>query len=193
MALDTTAGSATQNSFSTVAEFKTFRTNRLPAVAAVLAAADAQIEVALVVAGRGLDANLDWTGAAVDAVQAMTWPRSGMLTRNGFAIGSTTIPQPLKDAQCEMAYQLLAGANLAGDNDAAKKSVSSVRAGSVSVAFQNVDSSSKDAVDMLIRRLGSEFNYVSNAVPDEVRRLLVPSWFNQPSIIQPFIFQTNPC
>lgn len=180
MALVTTPGAADANSWATVAEFKTFRTNRLPAVAAVLAATDPQIEAALIVAARGIDAGFDWTGAAVDAVQAMTWPRSGMLTRNGFSIGTTTIPQALKDAQCEWAYQLLKGTDFTADNDAAKAGLSSVKAGDVAVSFQNIDSSSEEAVDMFIRRLGSDFNYLN--APGEVRRLLVASWFNQASI-----------
>lgn len=188
MALDTTPGSATQNSFATVAEFKTYRTNRLPALALAVAAVDAAIEAALIVAGRSLDANFDWTGAAVDATQAMTWPRSGMLTRNNFAIGTTTIPQPLKDAQCELAYQLLGGIDLTSDNAAAIAGVDSVKAGSVAVSFQSVDTASVEAVDMMLRRMGSEFNYLSLAIPGEVRRLLVSSWYNQPSIVRPFIF-----
>jgi hypothetical protein len=37
--------------------------------------------------------------------------------------------------------------------------------------------------------MGSEFNYVSLAVPGEVRRLLVPSWFEQPSVKRPLILR----
>jgi hypothetical protein len=191
MALDTTPGSATGNSFATVDEFKTYRTNRLPSVAGVLTATDVAIEIALIVAARALNANFDWTGAAVDDVQAMTWPRSGMLTRNGFPIptsGASSIQSDLKNAQCEYAYQLLAGKDLLSDNDAASAGVASVKAGSVAVAFQTVDTANEESVDMIIRRLGSEFNYVSTAVPGEVRRLLVPSWFNQPSIVRPLMF-----
>lgn len=190
MALDTTPGSATQDSFATVAEFKTYRTNRYPQVASVLAASDPAIEAALIVAGRGMDASFDWTGAPVDNVQAMTWPRSSMLTRNGFAIptsGAGSITKPLKDAQCEWAYQLLAGVDTTSDNDAAKQGIASVKAGSVAVSFQNVDTSTEESVDMIIRRLGSEFNYLN--APGEVRRLLVKSWYNQPSIKRPMLFE----
>lgn len=187
MALDTTPGSATQDSFATVAEFKTYRANRLPALAGAVNAVDSAIEAALIVAGRSLDANFQWTGAAVDAVQAMTWPRSGMLTRNGFAIATTEIPRDLKTAQCELAYQLLGGADLVSDNSAAQQGVASVKAGSVAVAFQEMDTSSAESVDMMLRRLGSEFNYLSVAVPGEVRRLLVPSWFEQPTIVRKFL------
>lgn len=188
MALVETPGAANANTYATVAEFKVYRTNRLPSVAVVLAAIDAAIEIALICAARSIDANFDWTGGAVDDVQDMNWPRTGMSTKNGFPIATTVIPHQLKDAQCELAYQMLAGTDLVADNDALKKGVASVKAGSVAVSFQNVDTSSNESVDMLIRRLGSEFNYVSDAVPGEVRRLLVGSWYNQPSIFRPVMF-----
>lgn len=189
MALVETAGAANANTFATLAEFKIYRTNRLPAKAAVLAATDPQCEIALIVAARGLESDFDWTGAPVDGIQALTWPRSGMLTRNGYAIpttGTTSITQPLKDAQCEWAYQVLAGIDLVSDDAAAAAGLSAAKAGSVAVTFQDFDSSSKEAVDMLIRRMSSDLNWLK--APGEVRRLLVPSWFSQPSIIRPVIF-----
>jgi len=192
MALDTTPGSATQDSYATIEEFDTYAENRLPVLDLVTTATDAQKEAALRMAARSLDANFVWTGAAVDAVQALTWPRSGMLTRNGFDIaeaGAESITKPLKDAQCELAYQLLGGADLISDNEAASKGVSSVKAGSVAVSFHSFDFSSVEAVDMFLRRLTSEFNYVSVAIPGEVRRLLVPSWFEQPTMKAPFFFE----
>jgi hypothetical protein len=192
MALVTTPGAADANSYASVDEFKVYRVNRLPAKALATGAVDASIEIALLIACRSLSDNFTWTGAAVDDVQALTWPRSGMMTRNNFPLpttGGSSIPQALKDAQCELAYQLLAGVDLVSDNDALKQNISSVKAGSVAVAFQNIDQASPDAIDMLIRRMGSELNYVSNAIPGEVRRLLVPSWFEQPSIKRPVLFQ----
>lgn len=191
MALDTTPGSATGNSFATVAEFKTYRDNRLPSTAAVLAATDPQIEAALIVAGRGMNSSFDWKGAAVDSVQVMTFPRSGLLTRNGFVVptsGSTSYPVDLKNAQCEWAYQLLAGADFSSDNDAAKQGISSVKAGSVAVTFQDQGTSSED-VNMMVRRLSSDFNYLN--APGEVRRLLVPSWYTEHTIKQPILFRSN--
>lgn len=189
MALVITPGAATANSFATVDEFKTYRTNRLPAVAAVLTATDPQIEAAMIVACRGLGAYFTWNGAAVDATQALTWPRTGMLTRNGFEIpssGATSIQVDLKNAQCEWAYQLLAGASFVGDDEAAKAGLSSVKAGSVALSFQTFDPSSVEAIDWYVRKLGSEFQYIQ--APGEVRRLLVPSWFEQPSVKRPIIF-----
>lgn len=187
MAFVTTPGAANANSYASVAEFKTYRDSRLPAVAWAVAATDPEIEVALIMAARLQDALFDWTGTAADEVQALSWPRIGMLNRNGFAIASTVNPQALKDAQCEFALQLGNGDRVS-DDDAAKSNLSSVKAGSVAVSFQNVDTSSPEAVDMAIRRMGSEFNYISKTVPDAVRQLLVPSWFNQPSINRPILF-----
>jgi hypothetical protein len=94
----------------------------------------------------------------------------------------------LMNAQCELAGQMGAK-DLVADNDAALKGIASVKAGSVAVAFQNMDTSSPDAVDMMLRRMGSEFNYLSSEIPGEVRRLLVPSWYEQPTIVRKPIFE----
>jgi hypothetical protein len=188
MSLDTTVGGATSDSYATLAEFVAYQATRVPALTWLVTATDAQKEAALIAAARALDACFDWTGTAVDDVQALTWPRSGMLSRNGFSIATDTIPKPLKDAQCELAGQLGAG-DLLSDNDAEKLGIASVKAGSVAVSFQNKDTSTTESVDMIIRRMGSEFNWVSSEIPGEVRRLLVASWFNQPSIKRPLLFE----
>lgn len=195
MAIDTTVGGENANSWATVNEFKAFRDVRLPASAAVTAASDALIEAALQVACRNINENFDWTGSVMDPAsddplehQALMWPRNGMLTRGGFAIPNTVNPKELKDAQCEMAFQIINGADLTGDNAAAALGVASVKAGSVAVSFQSVDTSSSQSVDMIMLRLTNEFAYLSTAVPGEVRRMLVSSWYNQPTIIKPIIF-----
>jgi hypothetical protein len=156
-----------------------------------MTATDPAIEVAMIMAARSLDANIDWKGAAVDAVQVMTWPRIGMSTINKFPIpttGATSVPQQLKNAQDEIAYQLLAGVDLVSDNLAAQLGVSLVQAGDVRVMFQRDPLTTFQAADIFLRRLGSQFNYLSIAMPAEARRLLVPSWFNQPTIYRPVLF-----
>jgi hypothetical protein len=191
MALVTTAGAANANSFADVTFFRAYHATRYPLLKWILTAADPVIEALLIMGGRGLNHNFAWTGAAVDSVQAMTWPRVGMLTRNGYTIatsGADSIPVDLKNAQCELAGQMGAK-DLVADNDAAIKGIASVKAGSVAVAFQNMDTSSPDAVDMMLRRMGSEFNYLSSEIPGEVRRLLVPSWYEQPTIVRKPIFE----
>ena len=146
----------------------------------------------LIAAARELDACFDWTGAAVDDVQALTWPRSGMLTRNNFAIptsGATSIPRDLKNAQCEMALQLGASDRL-GDNDPLRKGITSIKAGSVALTFSDVQGqqATRESADVRIRQQQSDLNYASSVVPDEVRRLLVPSWFRQNNVSLPFVF-----
>lgn len=191
MALVPTPGAADANTYASLAEFNAYAANRLPALAWFTAATDGQKEAALQAAARELDACFAWTGSAVDAVQALTWPRSGMLTRNGFAIATTAIPTELKNAQCEMALQLGAGDRL-GDNSALEKGITSLKAGSVALTFSDVkssQSSSYEAADINIRRKQSDLNYVSPVIPDEVRRLLVPSWFEQKSVKRDTIFE----
>ena len=190
MALIETPGSASANTYATLAEFNAYAANRVPSLTWFTAATDAQKEAALQAAARSLDACFTWTGTAVDDIQALTWPRSGMTTRNGFAIATTVVPVDLKNAQCEMALQLGAGDRL-GDNDPLRKGVTSLKAGSVALTFSDVQGqqSSREAADVAIRKMQSDLNYVSNVVPDEVRRLLVPSWFAQPNISRPTIFE----
>lgn len=185
-----TPGAADANSYASETEFKAYRVNRYPQVPAALTAPDASITAALIVATRSLDANIDWTGIAVDAVQVLTWPRNGMFTRNKFAIDPTTIPQPLKDADCELAYQLLAGVDLLSDNDAEKLGVVGAQAGTVRVQFQRDPLTTFAAADIFLRRMTSEFNYLSVAIPGEVRRLLPEAWFNQPTIFRPLLIRS---
>lgn len=193
MALVETPGSASADTYATLAEFEAYAAARLPAVTWFGAATDAQKEAALKAAARELDACFVWTGTAVDDVQALTWPRSGMLTRNGFDVPTTTIPVDLKNAQCEMALQLGASDRL-GDNDALKKGITSIKAGSVALTFSDVQgqASTYESAGVAVRRKQSDLNYVSDVVPDEVRRLLVPSWYEQADVAQPVLFEVFP-
>lgn len=191
MALDITPGSATADSYATLTEANTYVTDRRVFAPTWWATAtDPQKEQALRMAAILLDRCFDWTGNPVDGVQARAWPRSGMLTRNNFPIptsGATSIVIDLKEAQIEFALQLGAGDRFA-DNDAAKQGITSVKAGSVAVTFKDTDESTAESVDMMIRRMGSEFYYVSKTVPDAVRQLLVPSWYTEHTIQRPVLF-----
>lgn len=182
---DSTPGAATANSYADVTYFDSYAGVRMPALSEP--GSQAAKENVLIAAAMVLDACFQWTGLATDGVQVMTWPRTGMLTRNNYPIGTSTIPAELKNAQCELALQMFAGDRMS-DNAAAAAGVSAVKAGSVEVQFQSVDSSSYESVDMIIRRLGSEFLYVSNSIPQAVRMLLVPSWYEQPSIFRKVVF-----
>ena len=103
--LTDTVGSASANTWADLAHYKQYLQTRLPLVTwladALSGTLDDQLKIDLIAAGRLMNNLIVWTGAPVDAVQAMTWPRDGMFNINGYAIANTTIPLSLKDAQCE--------------------------------------------------------------------------------------------
>jgi hypothetical protein len=104
-----------------------------------------------------------WTGAPTSATQRLAWPRTGMFDRNGNAIGSTIIPQELKDAESELAGQL-AITDTTLDNATIVGGVTSVRAGSVAVSFkENID---------------------AHVLPDAVLALMPQSWFTD-ELVEP--------
>lgn len=179
--LTPTIGSANANTWADLDYYKQYLQTRLPLVTwladAVANMIDEQLKIDLIAAGRLMNNLITWTGTPVDGVQAMTWPRDGMYTINGYAVANTTIPNSLKDAQCEYALQLHNN-DLLSDDDAAKKNVKKVKASSVEVEFQDVDTSTWDAQDTRLTLLGREFGYLK--VPSAVRDLLVSSWYLQP-------------
>lgn len=66
-------------------------------------------EIALRRATQYIDATygLRWQGQRVNSVQALDWPRYDVVTRDGYVLDSTTLPQALKDATAEMAIACL--------------------------------------------------------------------------------------
>lgn len=160
MALVTTPGGATANSYASLAEANAYHTDHLYASAWV-AALDPEKEAGLIMATRLLDAMpRAWTGGAKSVVQALGWPRTGMSSRNGFALATTKIPVPLKNAEAELARQLIEG-NLTETDAVAAKGIKSLKAGPVALTF-------KETLDIT--------NSLLAMIPDAVIMLLVPSW-----------------
>ncbi len=62
---------------------------------------------ALVTAARLLERQR-WTGTKTVSTQAMQWPRTGAVDRDGEPIDDTTVPNAVKEAQMELAYELTA-------------------------------------------------------------------------------------
>jgi hypothetical protein len=71
------------------------------------AATTAEKEGALRTARQWMDHAFDWKGVIVDDDQVLDWPRDQVYDDEGRAIATTTIPQALKDAQCEAALEHL--------------------------------------------------------------------------------------
>lgn len=154
--LVTTPGSATANAYVTLAVANQYHLDR-PAVGTTWSAAtDDQKNAAILWATTLMDSLWDWTGYATDAVQALLWPRGGMLKRNDWEyVADDVIPVELQHATAEYARQLLAG-DLAGNSEIETQGITALTAGPVSLTF-------KDSV-------------VAKPVPDAVVNLIPYSW-----------------
>jgi hypothetical protein len=113
MALDTTIGGATSDSYITLTEWRDYWDAR----GVDLAGQDAAHEAQLRRAAQIIDATYDFRGVKHTAEQSLEWPRSE-LTRtisltvfDPYRIIPTEIPRAVKDAQAELAYLLLQGAD----------------------------------------------------------------------------------
>lgn len=110
-----TVGSASANSFVTEVEQIAYMAARLNASAWTTFSGSSCIETekaAMIEATRLLSALTTWNGMRVDTTQALAWPRQWArdpdVTWFGWNYFSTTaIPQRVKDATAELAFQFL--------------------------------------------------------------------------------------
>lgn len=169
MAIDATPGGPSANSYALVAEadayfatrpFSTSWTGLTPG-----AETTALKEGALIMATRLIDSRACFNGTSVSDAQALRWPMAGMLSRNGFPIGTNVIPVPLKEAVYEMALALL-DSDVSLPNPAFAAGLRSISAGPVSLSFRDDYTLEEQAIGM------SRFK----SLPENVRLMLVPSW-----------------
>ena|SRR5215204_673724 len=102
MSLDATVGGSSSNSYVTVLEADAYFADRLYASAWT----GDDKATALVTAARRLDQE-DYLGYRATNEQAMKWPRYDTGDEDGRWYASDSIPQPVRDAQCELALYLL--------------------------------------------------------------------------------------
>ncbi len=150
-----TIGSATANTYVTLAVADQYHDDRPPAGTTWANASDDQKNEALLWATLLLDRLVDWEGWVVDDVQALLWPRVGLTYPNGFYVPSTVIPIQLQRATSEYARQLLVS-DRAADSAVETQGLLSLRAGPVSLTF-------KDSV-------------TAKVVPDAVFHLIPSDW-----------------
>jgi hypothetical protein len=110
VSITATSGSATANSFVTLAEMATFMEARLNAALWDAAIVDTQNR-ALVEATRELS-SLTWPGGRSTTTQALAWPREWVQNPDSTPFTwsyytTTEIPQRVKDATCELAFQFV--------------------------------------------------------------------------------------
>lgn len=103
-----TAGSATANSFITLAEAETYMLGR-GNKALWTAATDANKNIALAEAAQELDLR-NYVGRRTDTTQALDWPRQSAVdpdNPSGQFFETTEIPTRLKNAQAELSFQFI--------------------------------------------------------------------------------------
>jgi len=108
MALDTTIGGTSTNSYITLAEWQAYWSERNIDVSQ--SGHDAAHEANLVQAAQWINQTYNFVGDKQYQYQAMAWPRLTMHLVEGWPIDPDTIPQDIKDAQAEMAYLIHEGA-----------------------------------------------------------------------------------
>ncbi len=114
---------------------------------------------ALLMAAQQLTALIDWTGHVSNADQAMPWPRSGMVYRNGIkSVPTDVIPAEVKHAQFELA-RLLILEDRTTESDIDTSGLTHLRAGPVTLKFRDYGELS------------------SSVLTSAVWNLLVPSWY----------------
>jgi len=130
-----TAGSASANSYCTVAEASAY--NEAHVSGATWSDADPEDQKrALIMATRQLDAYLSWSGVATTDSQVLAWPRTGMIDPvTEDVIGEDVIPQRLKNAVAEQARLLLVR-DRSAESDTDVSGIASITAGSVQIGFR---------------------------------------------------------
>lgn len=104
MALDTTVGGASADSYASLAQAATYHANLGHTT---WDATDSEIqEQKLRLATQYLDSRYSWRGVKVAQTQALDWPRSGVVV-DGYTLASDAIPVALRNACCELAYKAL--------------------------------------------------------------------------------------
>lgn len=105
MALDTTIGGTSSDSYGTLAEYQNYATSQ----GWTLAVADTANEVNLRRAAAYLDRKHRFVGMQQYQFQALAWPRLVGDLVNGWPINPDTIPADVKHAQFEVAFLLQGG------------------------------------------------------------------------------------
>lgn len=109
VAIDATVGGASANSYVTLAEANTYMEGRLNASSWETDATDDNKNRALVEAANELTM-LNWLGERTDSTQALSWPRQWAYDPDSPIqdyYDSTVVPQRVKDAQMELAFQAI--------------------------------------------------------------------------------------
>lgn len=145
MALTTTIGGASSDSYATLAEYQA----RATAMGWTLSGTDATDEVNLRRAAVALDATYSWLGMRQYQTQALDWPRLVDDLVDDWPLDPDTVPQAVKDAQMEMAFLIQGGAD---PLDTYEGGVKREKIDVIEVEYTAKGRPRYDAVDRLLRK-----------------------------------------
>lgn len=140
LVVESGAGLANAESYISVTDADTYFTAH-GSPAAWTAATTAAKESALRYAAQWLDRRYSWISGILVLTQALSWPRGLSYDNDGRTVASGTIPQRVKDAQCEAALAHI-GSTLAEVRERGG-AIESVAAGSVEVVWTSGASSGR--------------------------------------------------
>ena len=129
--IDATAGGASANSYITLADAETYFESRYGSDNWD-SQTDAVKNALLVNATRLLDQSFDWQGDVASSTQALRWPRDDAYDADGDEIDSDIVPDPIKNATCEMALYVVTNSGSTVDN-----SIKSAKVGSIEVEYRD--------------------------------------------------------
>jgi hypothetical protein len=138
-----TAGSASANSYITVADADTYHDAHSYATTWT-AATTAQKTVSLIWATRLLDSHFEWVGTIAGDTQALRWPRAATYDRDSRLLANDAIPEAIEFATAELARHLLSADRTApqGVGRAEKR----MKVGGLEAEYFNATSTKADAV-----------------------------------------------
>ena len=68
---------------------------------------ESEKELALIWATSLMENRVKWYGRKTDPSQTLQWPRKGLLDRYGNAVDSNSVPEIVKQVQCELAFSMM--------------------------------------------------------------------------------------
>jgi len=149
MALDSTTGAATAESFVSVTDADAYWANHNSPLEWE-EAITSELESSLRYATQYLEQNFTWLSTIYETTQALGWPRSSYSDSEGRSVGgAAVIPQKVKDATCEMALQYLKEDFSSPDNE----NVLSESIGSASITYRS-SSKTYSFMKIMLREYG---------------------------------------
>ncbi len=147
MAIDSTTGGLSADSYSSIASADAYHDDHLYSTDWT-GANTGNKEKALKMATRILDERIDWIGVKNTDSQALRFPRAGATDPDGYAVETTEIPIALINATAEFARHLI-GSDLTVNADG--KGIGSLGVGSIDITFDKSDTA--DVLPSIVKEM----------------------------------------